>query len=135
MSRKSSKKKNMDEEGDKLFPFSSAVSENDDEVKASDEEEQQEEIAEADEEIAIKKPLEKVPASSGRVLVRSLWPARLVVKAEVTPSGESYTWPRAGAEVSVSESDVSFLLSKNKPGLEGSGCCGGDGRRTYFEIV
>jgi hypothetical protein len=70
-------------------------------------------------------------ASQLRVNVRSLWPARLIIR-EGVPSGEVYEWPNAGALVSVNSEDVGFLMSKNKTGEEG--CCGG-GPRNYFEIV
>lgn len=133
MSRKSSKRKRKDDESTSLFPFG-PVSDDVEEVKESDEQEELDE-EEFKEETAAESSLASMPSASERVLVRSLWPARLVVKADVTPSGETYVWPKAGAEILVNETDVSFLLSRNKPGREGSGCCGGDGRRTYFEVV
>lgn len=68
--------------------------------------------------------------SQTRVNVRSLWPARLIVRG--TPSGEEYDFPNAGALVSVNSVDVGFLMSKNKTGEQG--CCGG-GPRNYFELL
>ena len=72
-------------------------------------------------------PLE---VSQNRVNVRSLWPARLIVRG--APSDEVYEWPNAGALVSVNSVDVGFLLSKNKAAEVG--CCGG-GPRNYFELA
>lgn len=71
--------------------------------------------------------------SSSRVDVVSRWPARLVVRAGQTPSGERYVWDKAGAVVNVNTLDVDFLMSKNAYDAQDS-CCGG-GPRIYFELA
>lgn len=72
-------------------------------------------------------------SQAGRIDVRSLWPARLVAKGDVTPSGETYVWPNAGALVAVNPVDVEFLMAKNRAGKDNA-CCGG-GPRNYFELA
>ncbi len=69
--------------------------------------------------------------------VVSLWPSRLIVSGDGTPSGETYIFERAGAVVKVHPADVDFLLSKNraKGAKDASGCCGGDGSRVYFDLA
>lgn len=83
-----------------------------------------------------------VAAETGmRINVISLWPARLIVRGEGTPTGETYTFDRAGAVVRVHPADVAFLMSKNRAKGESraqsdaSGCCGGGGARTYFDLA
>lgn len=83
-----------------------------------------------------------VAEESGDLIdVVSLWPARLIVRGEGTPTGETYIFERAGAVVKVHPADVAFLMSKNrakgKSGAQSdaSGCCGGDGSRTYFDLL
>jgi len=69
-----------------------------------------------------------ITAKTGeRINVVSLWPARLI--------------ERAGAVVKVHPADVAFLMSKNRAKGESgakpdaSGCCGGSGSRTYFDLA
>jgi len=83
-----------------------------------------------------------ITAKTGeRINVVSLWPARLIVRGEGTPTGETYTFERAGAVVKVHPADVAFLMSKNRAKGESgakpdaSGCCGGSGSRTYFDLA
>lgn len=83
-----------------------------------------------------------VAEESGDLIdVVSLWPARLIVRGEGTPTGETYIFERAGAVVKVHPADVAFLMSKNrakgKSGAQSdaSGCCGGGGARTYFDLL
>lgn len=94
----------------------------------------------------VAKPTVEAPtidaAKSGDLInVVSLWPARLIVRGEGTPSGETYIFDRAGAVVGVHPADVDFLMSKNRakggPGAksDASGCCGGGGARTYFDLL
>ena len=94
----------------------------------------------------VAKPTVEAPtidaAKSGDLInVISLWPARLIVRGEGTPSGTTYTFDRAGAVVGVHPADVDFLMSKNRTkGKSGaksdaSGCCGGSGARTYFDLL
>ncbi len=94
----------------------------------------------------VAKPTVEAPtidaAKSGDLInVISLWPARLIVKGEGTPSGETYIFERAGAVVGVHPADVGFLMSKNRTKGESgaksdaSGCCGGGGARTYFDLA
>lgn len=83
-----------------------------------------------------------VAEESGDLIdVISLWPARLIVRGEGTPTGETYIFERAGAVVKVHPADVAFLMSKNRAKGESraqsdaSGCCGGGGARTYFDLL
>ncbi len=83
-----------------------------------------------------------VAEESGDLIdVISLWPARLIVRGEGTPTGETYIFERAGAVVKVHPADVAFLMSKNrakgesKAQSDASGCCGGGGARTYFDLL
>lgn len=83
-----------------------------------------------------------ITAKTGeRINVVSLWPARLIVRGEDTPSGEIYIFERAGAVVKVHPADVAFLMSRNRAKGESgaksdaSGCCGGGGARTYFDLA
>jgi hypothetical protein len=43
-----------------------------------------------------------------------------------------YEWGKAGDAVAVSDEDLAYVLSQNKPG--NSGCCGGGGR-IVFETI
>jgi len=83
-----------------------------------------------------------VAEESGDLIdVISLWPARLIVRGEGTPTGETYIFERAGAVVKVHPADVAFLMSKNRAKgasraqSDASGCCGGGGARTYFDLL
>lgn len=69
------------------------------------------------------------PKSGGGTLVRSRYPARIILPA---PSGVRYEWGKAGDAVAVSDEDLAYVLSQNKPG--NSGCCGGGGR-IVFETI
>ena len=73
---------------------------------------------------------EALPAGSGIVVVRSLWPSRLRITA---PSGLSYEWSGGGDQVNVLATDIEFVMGKNRN--EGRACCGSSGERIYFELA
>jgi hypothetical protein len=62
--------------------------------------------------------------------VRSLWPQVIGLTA---PSGASYQWPNAGAQVNVAAEDVEFVMGKNRNA--GRACCGGSSGHQYFELA
>jgi hypothetical protein len=66
---------------------------------------------------------------SDQVKLRSLYDARLRYTGRL--SGKQYEWTRAGSVVSVSNEDVSYLMSKKV----GTGCCGANSDGRIFEIV
>ena len=70
--------------------------------------------------------------SEETVLIRSKLPATITSRGGELPSGKVYVWEGAGSEVEVDRRDVDVLLSKRRGG---SGCCGGDGSYSLFELA
>lgn len=70
--------------------------------------------------------------SDDDILVRSMFPAKIIARGGDLPSGREYVWEGAGTEVKVDRRDVDVLLKKRRGG---SGCCGGDGSYALFELV
>lgn len=64
--------------------------------------------------------------------IRSRIDAKVIVTGK--PSGNIYTFPRAGSVVEIAEADVEFLLSKR---LGGKSCCGGGSSEgnVMFELI
>lgn len=62
--------------------------------------------------------------------VQSLIDSHFIYSGRI--SGQRYEWVRAGAIVSVEESDVPYLLEKR---LGGSLCCGNRDGNRIFELV
>lgn len=77
------------------------------------------------------KPSQEVSVDEeSRKLLRLTYPVRYVYRSKAT--GETYTWERAGSEVSVHSDDAFVLLSK----IRQSGCCGAAPQKYYlFEEV
>jgi len=71
------------------------------------------------------------PAASSKVLLRSRWPGRLLVTADMVPSHSTYEFPKGGGSVSVAAEDVESLLARQRK----SGCCGAGGVEPFFELV
>ncbi len=69
-----------------------------------------------------------------RVPVTSLVLGRLIIKD--APSGEIYTFERAGAELPVRVQDIQHFRSKNREETAGKCCSSGGNKfmRKYFEI-
>lgn len=66
----------------------------------------------------------------GSVMVRSLWPARLILRG--APSGSEYVWAAAGEAQAVLEEDLPYLAEQNR---KITGCCGSSGgERRYFDL-
>ena len=70
------------------------------------------------------------PPIGGVTTIRSLWPGRLKV---TVPSGTVYQWEDSGSQVNVAMEDVKFVMEKNRNA--GRACCGGSGKRIYFELT
>jgi len=66
------------------------------------------------------------------ILLRNLWPGRLIVKEDQVPSGSLYDFTHAGAVLEVDERDVETLLARHRR----AGCCGaGQSEQRYFELA
>lgn len=69
--------------------------------------------------------------TSGKVVLRSLWPGKLIVTEDQVPSGERYVFPGGGSTVSVAEEDVPALLARQRS----AGCCGTGKAEPFFELA
>lgn len=69
--------------------------------------------------------------TSGKVVLRSLWPGKLIVTEDQVPSGERYVFAGGGTTVSVAEEDVQTLLARQRS----AGCCGTGKAEPFFELA
>jgi hypothetical protein len=74
------------------------------------------------------------PASARvtKIVLRSLWPSKLIILEGSMPSGTRYEFPAGGSTLQVEPEDAPVLLARRRK----AGCCGaGIAEQPFFEQV